>query len=185
MNLILRLLRVVIHALFRSKLTITDESIVSFRVWFHDLDINRHMTNSRYLAVMDLGRTDLLIRTDLGKIVWKHKWSPVLGSTSIRWRKSLLLFQKFEVHTKLAGWDDKWFYLDQKVLRKNRVVSHALQKAIFVGREGAVNTKHVIDRFEKEFGKIPAVELNDTFVNWQDSEEKMRLDIAAFEENLK
>ena len=160
MNLILRLLRVFIAAFFRSKLTFKDESVVSFRVWFHDLDINSHMTNSRYLAVMDLGRTDLLIRTGLGRIVMKNRWSPVLASTSIRWRKSLLLFQKYTVHTRLASWDEKWFYLDQKVVRNNRVVAHALQKAIFVGKEGAVHTQKVIDLYEDHAGPIDQSELD-------------------------
>lgn len=185
MNLIFRLIRIILHALFRSKLSVQGESIVKFRVWPHDLDVNNHMTNSRYLAVMDLGRTDLIVRSGLGKIVWKNNWSPVLASTVIRWRKSLVLFQTFEVHTKLAGWDEKWFYLDQKVMRNNRVVAHALQKTVFVGREGSILATDIIQQYETKFGISVIGDIDGNISNsikkWQESEDLMRQDIYEFE----
>lgn len=40
----------------RLPLDLLDASVVGFRVWPTDLDINLHMTNARYLSVMDAGR---------------------------------------------------------------------------------------------------------------------------------
>ncbi|HBU98209.1 MAG TPA: thioesterase, partial [Thalassospira lucentensis] len=56
MNLIFRLIRVLILSLVRSRLDPLDPSVLHFRAWPFDLDINVHMTNSRYFALMDLGR---------------------------------------------------------------------------------------------------------------------------------
>ncbi len=185
MNLILRLIRVMIHAFFRSKLDVHGESVVKFCVLPHDLDINLHMTNSRYLAVMDLGRTDLIIRTGLAKVVIENRWAPVLGSTVIRWRKSLELFQSYEVHTKLAAWDDKWFYLDQKIIRNKRVVAHALQKAIFVGSSGSLSAAEIIQRYEsKTYTKVQNTDVSKALKEWQVAEETMRKDIADYESTM-
>ncbi len=184
MNLLIRLMRIVIHAFFRPKLSLRERSITTFRVRIFDLDINRHMTNSRYLSMMDLGRTDLLIRTGLAKIVWKNKWSPVLGSTNIRWRKSLLLFQKYEIHTEIAGWDDKWFYLEQKAIYKGRIVAHALQKAIFVGKRGAIPALEIVALFQDKYGPMKGGQVSQAIITWQKSEEFMRQDIQNEEKNI-
>ncbi len=50
MNLILRLLRVILSALFKPRVGLLDGAELSFRVLPTDLDINRHMTNARSLS---------------------------------------------------------------------------------------------------------------------------------------
>ena len=180
MNLFFRLIRIIIHAFYRPELHFLDTSIVTFRVWPLDLDINSHMTNSRYLSVMDLGRTDLLIRTGLGKLSWQKKWGSVLGSATIRWRRGLKLFQKYEIHTRVVGWDDKWFYLDQKILSGGHVISHAIVKAIFVKKGGSLMAKDIVkmvvgDEMSSESPTIP-----EAILYWNKSEEAMRQEAHAF-----
>ncbi|HEX8430337.1 MAG TPA: thioesterase family protein, partial [Longimicrobium sp.] len=62
MNLVLRLFYVALAALRRPRLRPLDLSVVTFRVFPNDLDVNFHMNNGRYLTLMDLGRLDLLLR---------------------------------------------------------------------------------------------------------------------------
>lgn len=180
MNLFFRLIRIIIHALYRPKLHFLDRSIVTFRVWPFDLDINSHMTNSRYLSVMDLGRTDLLIRTGLGKLTWKKKWASVLGSATIRWRRSLKLFQKFDLHTHVVGWDNKWFYLDQKIVCDGHVVAHAIMKAIFVKKGGSIMASELVTMLtnDKEISQSPP--LPKAILHWNKSEEAMRQEAHVF-----
>jgi hypothetical protein len=52
MNLILRMIKVLVAALFGQPLGILDSSVLTFRVWPNDLDINLHMNNGRYLTIM-------------------------------------------------------------------------------------------------------------------------------------
>ena len=85
MNLILRLIKVLVAALFGQRLGVLDSSILTFRVWPNDLDINLHMNNGRYLTIMDLGRADLMIRCGLGKVILKRRWMPVLGAVTIQY----------------------------------------------------------------------------------------------------
>lgn len=171
MNLVLRLIRVIILAFFRSPLGFFDTSKLTFRVWPLDLDMNLHMTNSRYLSLMDLGRTDWLIRSGLAKKIYKLKWSPVLGSATIRWRKSLNPFDRITLETKILGWDDKWVYIEQRVSTKDIVHSIAIVKGLFMSKQGTVPFQQVVDLIKLGLKSPPLPHL----VNlWVELEEEMR-----------
>jgi acyl-CoA thioesterase FadM len=132
-NLIFRLLVILIEGFFRRKLHPLSESRVRLRVLPNDLDLNLHMNNGRFLSVMDLGRLDLLIRTDLAAALFRHRWQPLVGAVNIRYKMSLLPLQSYLLKTKVIGWDEKWFYIEQRFERKNRTVAVGLVKALFRG----------------------------------------------------
>ena len=56
MNLYFRLILVFIKSLFAGKRNPLEASVVHFRVWPLDCDVNLHLTNSRYFAFADLGK---------------------------------------------------------------------------------------------------------------------------------
>lgn len=133
MNLLFRLLRIIIESFFRKRLHPLSESVLHLRVLPNDLDLNFHMNNGRFLSIMDLGRLDLLIRTDLAKALLHHRWQPLVGAVNIRYKQSLMPFQKYRLHTKVIGWDEKWFYIEQRFERRNRTIAVGLVKALFRG----------------------------------------------------
>jgi acyl-CoA thioesterase FadM len=134
MNLWLRALRVIIWGLFfKSKLRADQESVVSFVVMPHDLDPYMHMNNGRYLTILDLGRTDIFVRTPLLRLARKHGWWPVVAATNIRYKRPLPPFRRFQVHTRVLGWDDKGFYIDQYITSRGVVTTQAVIKAVFPG----------------------------------------------------
>jgi acyl-CoA thioesterase FadM len=132
-NLIFRLILIFIESFFRKRLHPLSESVLHLRVLPNDLDLNLHMNNGRYLSIMDLGRLDLLIRTDLFKALVDHRWQPLVGTANIRYKQSLMPFQKYRLRTKVIGWDEKWFYIEQRFDRGNRTIAVALVKAVFRG----------------------------------------------------
>ena len=138
MNLIFRLIRVLIGALIKPRFGVLDTSEVTFRVWPFDLDINMHMTNARYLSMMDLGRTDLLIRAGILPTVIRERWLPVVANTNIRFRRSLRPFQSFTLKTRLLCWDEKWFYMEQRIESGNGLHSSAIVRGLFRGPKGSV-----------------------------------------------
>lgn len=108
-----------------------------------DLDLNFHMNNGRYLSIMDLGRLDLMLK---GKIFWhlvRKGYYPVVTSESIRFRKSLQLFQKFELISHIESWDEKDFYMSQKFIQNGELIAEGHIKGRFKqrGRKGSVPTK--------------------------------------------
>lgn len=171
MNLILRLLRVVLHAFFRAQVDLLETAKLSFRVWPHDLDINLHMTNSRYLSMMDLGRMDLLIRSGLAAKIYRRRWLPVLGSATIRWRKALNIFDPITLETRTLGWDDKWIYIEQRIISKDIVYAIAIVKGLFVGKDGPIPIQQVTNLI-KAGVKSPAIP--PIIKLWVEMEEEMR-----------
>lgn len=145
MNLYFRLLLVIIKSWFRPRLAPLDTSVLRFRVWPGDLDLNMHMNNGRYLTLMDLGRIDLMMRTGMGRLAFKRKWMPVIASAMVRFRRSLLPFQAFELHSRLIAWDEKWFFVEQRVVRNGRTVTIGLVKGLIRRSGGFVPPSEVFD----------------------------------------
>ena len=144
MNLIFRLIVLLIHSFFRKRLHPLAESILQLRVLPNDLDLNLHMNNGRFLSVMDLGRLDLLIRTDLARALFQHRWQPLVGGVNIRYKQSLMPFQRYQLKTKVIGWDEKWFYIEQRFMLKNRTVAVALVKALFRGKNRNITPEETL-----------------------------------------
>ena len=117
MNLWLRLIWVVIAALSGRRIRLPqDPSRLMFRVWFHDLDPFRHMNNGRYLTIMDLGRTDLMVRSGLARAAMRHKWTPIASAVLIRFRREMRLFQKFHLESRILWWDDTRTVIQQEFI---------------------------------------------------------------------
>ena len=143
MNLIFRLIRVLILSLVRSRLDPLDPSVLHFRAWPFDLDINVHMTNSRYFALMDLGRTELILRNGIAKQMFKRKWQPVVSGSTMRFKRAIKPFQKFAVETRALYWDDKGFYLEQRFVANGKTLALGVVKAVFVGPEGIIRPEEI------------------------------------------
>lgn len=145
MNLIWRLIRVMMVALFGRRIGFMDTSVVRFRVLPNDLDTNLHMNNGRYLTVMDLGRVDLVIRTEFYKVMIARGWFPVLASAMVRFRRPLHLFESYELKTRTLCFDDKWVYLEQRMEAKGHLYAHAVHKTVFRKKGGgSVPTRELV-----------------------------------------
>lgn len=132
MNLIFRLLAVILGAWRRPGLSVEDVSELDFRVWPLDLDLNLHMTNSRYLALMDLGRTDLILRSGTWGAMRRERLGVVLAGAALRFRRPLSPFARFTLATRLLGWDERWIYAQQVFSGPQGVACIAVVRAAFV-----------------------------------------------------
>lgn len=138
MNLWLRLLWVLLSSFFRPRLGFTDQSTLAFRVMPHDLDINIHMTNARYLALMDLGRMDLIIRSGMWRQVFRERWQAVIGASLVRYRRPLKPFQAFTLTTRLLAWDEKWLYIEHRIEADGILACQTIVRGAFVRSGGVV-----------------------------------------------
>lgn len=126
----LRLLRSTLRSLARPRMGYFDESVIPMRVWPADLDTWGHMNNGRYLTIMDLGRTDMAARSGLAAAWLRHGWMPILGGATIRYRRPLQPLRRYELRTRMVGWDDKWFYFEQRFTRRGQTCAVALVKGV-------------------------------------------------------
>jgi len=136
MNLFGRIFWLLLSFRFRPKVRFFEESKLGFRVWPTDLDTNLHMNNGVYLSIMDLARTDLVLRSGLMKVVKEKGWYPVVASQTIRYRRSLDPFRAFTVRTQLVGWDERFFFIQQKFMLGKEVAALALVKGRFLKKSG-------------------------------------------------
>jgi len=144
MNLIVRLIWVILTARGRGRMGAEDEGRFTLRCWPNDLDVNMHMNNGRYLTIMDLGRLDLIARTGLWPVMRARKWYPVIASAKISFRRSLNVFETFELTTQVIGWDDKWLYIEHRMERGGKVMAQAFVKGLFLGPGGKVPMAELI-----------------------------------------
>lgn len=103
-----------------------------FRVLPHDIDINLHLNNGRYLQIIDVNRMEFLLRTGIVRIILDRRWKPILGSTTIQFRRELRLWEQAIASTRLVGWDSRWVYLEHRIeTLGGRPVAIAMAKAGF------------------------------------------------------
>lgn len=115
----LRGARVFIEAWFQPQIRdILAEQSFDGMVLPHDLDYMGHMNNSRYLRECDFARLSHYMRNGLFMASFKLGAKMVVGASTIRYRRSLAFREAFEIRTKVMGWDDKAFYLEQRFVSK-------------------------------------------------------------------
>lgn len=89
---------------------VTDAFAVSklaYRALPGDVDYSFHVNNGRYATIMDMGRTDLLMRVGLWDRVRDNKWVPIVSAIALRFRREVKLWQRFTLETRFVTWDDK------------------------------------------------------------------------------
>lgn len=136
MNRWLRLLWFLLAVRSRPPVSPLGPCRTSFRTWFTDLDVFRHMNNGTYLTIMDIARMDLMVRSGMWKKIEAQGWYPVVVAETIQFRRSLNLFERFEIQTRVLGADDKAIVLEQQFFRRGEAVAHALVRARFLRRTG-------------------------------------------------
>ncbi len=90
------------------------------------------MNNGVYLTLLDLARFDLMKRANTWQRLKKQKVHPVVVQESITFRKSLTPWLKFQVETKILGWDEQAFFVGQRFVVKGEIYAEAVVKLRFL-----------------------------------------------------
>lgn len=101
-----------------------------------DLDVLRHMNNGRYLSLFDLGRWDLLERTGMAGAMKHFGWYGVVAAETVTFRKSLELWQRFDIESRLLGHDDKTIYLEHRAVVDGEIYARAIIRSRMLKRSG-------------------------------------------------
>ena len=144
MVVLFRLIWAIFRALLKPHLDLLGESAVTMRVWPNDLDLNVHMNSGRYGSMMDIGRVEILARSGLLRKVFARGWRPIAAAVTIRYRRSLLPFQRFTVRTRVICWDDKWLYFRHVIECRGEVAAVAYVRGLLRGKEGNVAPARIL-----------------------------------------
>ena len=113
-----------------------------------DLDFMLHMNNSRYLRECDFGRFRLFYRTGLWRALHQSKATSVLAASTIRYRRSLHLFQRYTIKTRIVHWTADSVYLEQCIEDASSGFVHAVMfaKMAFIGAKVVNVIKDISDQ---------------------------------------
>lgn len=115
---------------------IHDVGRLTLRVLPTDLDVNRHVNNGVYFSLMDLGRFDLLHRSGAWAAMMKNGFYPVVASETITFRKSLEPWQRYVLESKIAGYDEKAVYLEQRFVVDGELYAQGYVRGRFLKKRG-------------------------------------------------
>lgn len=136
MNLYVRLVWLLVHTWRRPRTQLWGTTVSPFRVLPSDLDALGHMNNAKYFALMDLGRVDQMLRSGLWKASTERGWYSVVASQTIRYRRSLKPWERFELHTRVIGFDEKAMYIESRFMRGDDVAAYAVAQVRFLRKRG-------------------------------------------------
>jgi len=88
---------------------------------------------------------DLLKRTGTLNLALKNKWMPIVGTATIDFQRPLKLWQKYELHSRICGWDEKWIYLEQVFFSNEKVIAKGRIKGLLRGKQGNIIPQNIVD----------------------------------------
>lgn len=92
-----------------------------------DIDPFLHMNNSKYMKEYDMARIKMAGELGFLAAVSQKKGAfLVMAASSIRYRRSMKLFQRFTVHSRLTHWEKDSFYLEQKTITPDGFITSVL-----------------------------------------------------------
>ena len=133
-----------IRAKFRSKINANETTSVFFRVWITDIDVSV-MNHASILTAMETGRIDFMVRINFFKTAIKNKWFFPSQALTVQYYKPLKMFQKAELLTRLSYVDEKWFYIEQKIIRNGRDIAAGLVKSTIKKGRKTVPTSEILN----------------------------------------
>lgn len=115
------------------------ETLVTHHMcWPWDLDPWRELNNGRTLTLYDLGRIPLSITVGLIPALKAQGWGMTVAGSTVRYRRRIRMFHRFEIRSRLLGWDGRFIYVEQSMWRKGEALNHLLARLAIVDENGIV-----------------------------------------------
>lgn len=112
------------------------ESVTRMRVHVGDLDLYRHVNNGVYLQMMDVARINLIADLGIARELIARGWYPVVAASTVTYKRSLTLGQRFELRSRVLGWDARCAYLEQRFVRDGEQIARGIVAGRFLTVSG-------------------------------------------------
>ena len=131
--MIVELIKSIVLSIFtKPKHNFLDTVSKSYRVLPQHIDFNMHINNAKYLNFLERGRWDHSLQTGSFNQLIRNGYNFIVAGIDIGYIRELNLFQAFDVETNYVGWDEKYFYLEQRCTVNGKIHSYALVKAVYL-----------------------------------------------------
>lgn len=170
MLLLLRFLITIFASRLRPRIEPLDPSVLRFTVLPHDCDLNIHLNAGRFISFMDIARVELLARMRILRPIIGKGWRPVVGGIVVRYRRSVLPFERFTINSRVLGWDDKWFYIEHVLDRRDgslAAIGHS--RTLLRTKSGPVHPRELLALMGMEGRESPL--LPEFVLQWRTAED--------------
>lgn len=121
-----------------------------------DIDLWSELNNGRTLTLYDMGRLPLAGRVGLIKTLKQQRWNLTMAGVSVRYRKRIRMWNRFEMRSRAVGYDDKFIYLEQSIWRNGECCGHAMYRSAVTDKRGIVSPDRVMEAAGLTFdGELP------------------------------
>ncbi|MFD6135125.1 acyl-CoA thioesterase [Isoptericola sp. NPDC056618] len=110
-----------------------DPSVTRMRVRPGDLDLYLHVNNGSYLQMMDVARSNFIADLDGFAKIGDRKWYPVVAASTMTYKRSLKLGDRFEIATRVLGWDERVIYIEQVFTCRGQLYGRGYVAGRFLG----------------------------------------------------
>ncbi|MFC8599662.1 MULTISPECIES: acyl-CoA thioesterase [unclassified Isoptericola] len=110
-----------------------DPSVTRLRVHPGDLDLYLHVNNGSYLQMMDVARSNFIADLDGFARIGDRKWYPVVAASTMTYKRSLKLWDRCEITTRVLGWDERVVYMEQVFTSRGRLYAKGYVAGRFLG----------------------------------------------------
>ena len=163
-----RMVKELVMTRSQPRLDLWDIHVSHHVCWPWDIDIWMELNNGRTLTLYDLGRIPLAGRVGLIETLRKQRWALTMAGVSVRWRRRIRPFERFEMRSRAVAFDTRFVYLEQSMWKRNgECANHALYRAAVTDRNGIVSP----DRVLEAMGADPEVQhMPDWIKAWIDAD---------------
>ncbi len=106
--------------------------------WPWDLDPWAELNNGRTLTLFDMGRVPAFARMGLADAMRAQGWGAALAGVSVRYRQRVRAFDRLDMVSRLVGWDERFFYVDQSLWRRGICTTQMLARGAVTAPGGIV-----------------------------------------------
>lgn len=164
---IFRLIKSSLSARKLPRMGLHDTHISHHICWPWDIDPWMELNNGRTLTLYDLGRIPLAQRMGLVSALRDNKFGLTIAGASVRYRRRVRMFDRFEIHSRVLGWDDRFIYIDQSMWRNEQCTSQALLRSAITDKSGIVSPEILIAKMDNA---LESPVLPDWVLAWIDAD---------------
>ena len=160
----------------RGRLPVLGTSRLPMIVWPNDLDLNLHMNNGRYFSAADIGRIDWWLRTSLWAQADRKGWRPMAGDSNARFSKALQVFERYELQSRLLGWNEKWMFAEHRFAQGASVVATVIVRYLWHGggqKQTPADTLALVGHTD------PSPPLPEWVLEWSRAQDKLTAELKA------
>ncbi|WP_413320850.1 thioesterase family protein [Agrococcus sp. 1P02AA] len=164
------LLAMTVKSKGRPALGLDEVARTPFVVLPTDIDLLGHMNNGRYPSYMDLARVDMTVRTGMQAALERAGIYAVVGQSTMVYRRSLDLWQRFDIETAVLGADERAVYLQQRFVVDGELHARGIVQGRFIEKGvGTATVARVVEVLEAAGIRVALPELDERVREWAET----------------